>query len=319
MSEMAVNTVQFRFPAGSPRPSWVEIAAFLKTLDTDLLHIETTYKTAEDRSLFIKFTSEEAMVESLKKNMQPRQFVYGSGKKIEVRMTIAGANMRYVRVFDLPPELDDAKLSKVLGDYGKIEYTVREKFPANLGLDHMYTGVRGVYMDVKTSIPSTIVVAGRKGNIFYEGLRDTCFHCQGMGHRRESCPQRKTRQEKKHSEALGSPSYAGIVSGLATASTERTTSESEVVEVLEEDEDYEDLPTEILEEEVVQPVGIETSSDAEKEKRRKEGLKTLEEVAIAIQEAMKNPQANQRRAQYAASGSSSGTSPKKKIARTSRY
>lgn len=99
MSEMAVNTVQFRFPAGSPRPSWVEIAAFLKTLDTDLLHIETTYKTAEDRSLFIKFTSEEAMVESLKKNMQPRQFVYGSGKKIEVRMTIAGANMRYVRVF----------------------------------------------------------------------------------------------------------------------------------------------------------------------------------------------------------------------------
>lgn len=92
-----------------------------------------------------------------------------------------------------------------------------------------------------------------------------------------------------------------------------------MVEVLEEDEDYEDLPTEILEEEVVQPVGIDTSSDAEKEKRRKEGLKTLEEVAIAIQEAMKNPQANQRRAQYAASGSSSGTSPKKKIARTSRY
>lgn len=90
---------------------------------------------------------------------------------------------------------------------------------------------------------------------------------------------------------------------------EKLLSENEVVEVLKEDED---LSTDILDEEEVQPVDIETSSDAEKKKQRKESLKTSKEVAIAIQ-------ANQRRGQYAPSGSSSGTSPKTKISRTSRY
>lgn len=138
MEEMFLNTVQFRFPLGSPNPTWAEIAKFLKELETDLKVMETAYKTAHDRSLFIKFVSSEAMKASLERNSEPRKFAYTSGKLVEIRMSIAGVNMRYVRIFDLPPELNDDRLSAVLGEYGKVERVVREKFPADLGLDHMH-------------------------------------------------------------------------------------------------------------------------------------------------------------------------------------
>lgn len=104
-----VNTVQFRFPVESPRSSWEEIARFLKQLDTVVLIMETAYRTAHDRSIFIRFTSAEAMNESLRKNVEPRMFQYTSGRSVTVRMAVAGS--KYIRVFDLPPKIRDETLS----------------------------------------------------------------------------------------------------------------------------------------------------------------------------------------------------------------
>lgn len=326
MSEIMTNTVQFRFPPGSPRPSWVEMANFLKELDTDLKLIETTYRTVEDRSLFIKFKSPEAMEDSLRKNAEPRRFAYESGRTVEVRMSIAGVNMRFVRVFDLPPEIPDNDLLLELRRFGKIERIIREKFPTGLGLDHMYNGVRGVYMEVNKNIPPTIIVANRKGRIFYDGLKDTCFLCEEIGHRKDSCPQRENRRKKETKKQVsgGSCSYAGIVSGKEAVSLERASPEvleSEVIEVLEEEE-YGDIieeSTEELEAEKQSSVVHGKAVDTEKERKRKEGLEKLEEFAKAIHDAMKNPQACHRRNQFATSGSGSGSGPKIKVARRTRY
>lgn len=325
MSEMRRNTVQFRFPMGCPPPSLMEVAKFLQQLDTDLASIEATYKSAQDRSLYLKFATLEAMEESLCKNVEPRHFTYANGKRVIVRMSIAGANMHYVRVFDLPPELPDADLSSVLGEFGELQHVVREKFPPDLGLDHMYTGVRGVYMGVKATIPSAVVVGNMKARIFYEGLKDTCFLCQGLGHRRDSCPQRQSRNsmEKKKGNS-GSSSYADIVSGKGTTSDEQKiaeVSEDDIIEVLEEDEVFVNQSPQ--EEEQMQQTVCNTEDVSEKERRRKEGLEALEEVAKAITAAMLNPQASQRRAQFAAagsgSGSSSGSGPRMKVPRRTRY
>lgn len=128
--------------------------------------------------------------------MDSRKFIYSSGKMIDVRMSIAGENMRFVRIFDLSPELEDDRLLLVLEDNGKVERVIREKFPVDSGLAHMHTGIRGVYMDVKKSIPPTINVVGQEERVFYDGLRNTCFLCHGEGHLKDSCPQRPAR--KKH-------------------------------------------------------------------------------------------------------------------------
>lgn len=307
-----VNTVQFRFPVASPRPSWAEIACFVKQLDGNVLDIESTYRTAQERSLFIKFVSREAMTESLKKNSERRVFQYTNGKNVEVQMTIAGSNMHYVRVFDLPPEVNDEKLSLALGEYGKVERLVREKFPADLGLGHVYTGVRGAYMDVKKEIPPAVFVGNRKGHVFYDGLKDTCFLCKAVGHRKDSCPLRQSQYNQKRPG-----SYADVVAGPPIVSGEQELFEvPEVIEIIEEDIIEETAETTDAEE---QEEPIETKNEREREERRKEGIETLKEVANAISEAIGKQQASQRRAQFASSGSKEHSRPKKLCARKSLY
>lgn len=83
---------------------------------------------------------------------------------------LTGVNIQYVRIIDLPP---DDNLSLVLHQFGKGESAVREEFPADLGLDYMFTGVRGVHMDVEKNIPPSIDVMNRTGRMFYSGLNPT--------------------------------------------------------------------------------------------------------------------------------------------------
>ena len=294
------------------------IAKFLKELETDLKVMETAYKTAHDRSLFIKFVSSEAMKASLERNSEPRKFVYTSGKLVEVRMSIAGVNMRYVRIFDLPPELNDDRLSAVLGEYGKVDRVVREKFPADLGLDHMHTGIRGVYMEVKKRIPPTINIVGLEGRVFYEDLKDTCFLCHTEGHRKNTCPQRRTSKTMKTNQAEKSKdaSYAGVVAGKVPVSTVQITPESmedpEIIEVLEEELIDEDHASDMeRNESAPNAVGSQGSTSW------KLTAEKVEKAVKAIKEVMDNPPAEQRRAQFASSRSGSG--PKKKCARKMFY
>lgn len=240
-------------------------------------------------------------------------------------MAVAGSNMRYVRIFDLPPELPDDSLLSVLQGYGKVDRMVREKFPADLGLDHMFTGVRGVHMNVEKDIPPSVDVAGRKAKIFYEGLKDTCFLCHNTGHRRDQCPQRKYRnrkQEKKIEENPEGNSYAAVLSGAKATSTEQNSTylDDGVIEVL--DEEFLDHPAdaEVAEEvEQTQLTICATKSATEKEMQRKENLEKLEEVAYAIKAAIENKTAKDRRAQFANSGTSTGSVPRKKVARKTLY
>lgn len=73
----------------------------------------------------------------------PRKFVYANGKAVDVQMCVAGT--RYVRVFDLPPEPNDDLVSSVLGQFGKVDRIVREKFSTDSGLGNIENGVHGVY------------------------------------------------------------------------------------------------------------------------------------------------------------------------------
>ena len=90
-------------------------------------------------------------------NPEQLSFHYANGKTVQVRMSVAGGNVQYVRIFDLPPEVPDKDVSLVLGKYGKVKRVIREKFPAELGLD-MFTGVRGIYMDGRGKGDSLLVL-----------------------------------------------------------------------------------------------------------------------------------------------------------------
>lgn len=144
--------------------------------------MEVVYKLPQSRVVCIKYISEDAMKKSIKDNADVLKFYYMNGQSVDVSVSIAGRNVTYVRVFDLPPEVSDNDLSTVLGNFGKVGRVIREKFPAGLGLDHLFTGVRGVYVDVEEDIPAALEIGKWKVRVFHEGLKDRCFSCNKEGH-----------------------------------------------------------------------------------------------------------------------------------------
>lgn len=208
--DVPCNTLQFQFPRGAVSPSWEEIAEFVKQLKSDPMQMEVIYKLPQTRTVCIKYASEDSMIQSLNENADLLKFHYSNGEAVDVLVSIAGSNVTYVRVFDLPPEVPDKDLSTVLSSFGKVGRMVREQFPAGLGLDHLLTGVRGVYVDMEVDIPAALDIEEWKTRIFHDGLKDKCFPCRKEGHRKDSCPERKTkkRNNKKNRDPI---SYAGIV------------------------------------------------------------------------------------------------------------
>lgn len=264
------NTLVFRFPEKAAGPTLVEIARFVKAFDADKANMESSYKIPDERCICIKFKNEAAMKEALLQNTEFHQFRYSNGNSVEVQMAVSGGCLRYVRVFDLPPEVSDLELSLVLGKYGSVKRIVREKFPAELELD-LYTGIRGVYMDITKDIPPTLYFRNRRGRIYYEGLKHRCFLCKQEGHMKATCPQKKPAQssagEKSENEKSASSSYAGAVKGLNTSDQSTVSQEDsdtlKMVKLVSSRSDAGKVSTESLVKKVVDAVVIEGSATDE--------------------------------------------------------
>lgn len=190
------NTLAFQFPANAAQPTLADMGRFIKTLRGNRVMMDTAYKISDEKSVFIRFKTEEAMKFSLENNSTTLPFRYTDGKQVMVRMSVAGGNTRYIRVFDLPPEVTDLDLSSVFGKYGTVKRIIRERFPADIGLD-MFSGVRGLYVDVQTAIPETLHFRGRKGRVFYDGVKSKCYVCKSEAHLKKACPIYKRRQAEE--------------------------------------------------------------------------------------------------------------------------
>lgn len=185
-------------------------------------------------------------------------------------MSVAGGCIRYVRIFDLPPELSDLDVSLILGKYGTVKRMVREKFPAELELD-LFTGVRGVYMDIKKEIPASLYFLHRRGRIYYDGLKQRCYLCKQEGHLKAICPQNAARREtdvktedqvlrpRPEMAALVQSTYSGVVAGTTTSAKTNDELQLSMVRLVSsniarssrEIEDADDFIIEVLDEESV--------------------------------------------------------------------
>lgn len=313
--DIPCNTLQFHFPRGTAPPTWDEIAAFVKRLNSDPMQMEVVYKLPQSRVVCIKYISEDAMKKSIKDNADVLKFYYMNGQSVDVSVSIAGRNVTYVRVFDLPPEVSDNDLSTVLGNFGKVGRVIREKFPAGLGLDHLFTGVRGVYVDVEEDIPAALEIGKWKVRVFHEGLKDRCFSCNKEGHRKHSCPEKKLWKKNVKKNPV---SYAGIVACGSTAlmkETDLVEEDEEIIEVLED---------EVLETENVdhcdarQDLPEQSTGEEQTGSRREWAIAELTKFANRVQEAVNKQQASERRAQFAASGSTEMLRPKKTARKSSK-
>ena len=186
-SEVVVRrTLAFQFPDDAVQPTQVDMVRFIKSLKSDPRLMDTAYKVSDEKAVFIRFKNEEAMKFTLENNEERLPFHYNNGKTVMVHMSIAG-NTRYVRIFDLPPEIPDSDLRSVMTRFGIVKRIVRERFPAEYQLD-MFNGIRGLHMEVEKEIPKVLFFRNHKGTVHYDGIKLRCFACKSDSHLKKACP-----------------------------------------------------------------------------------------------------------------------------------
>ena len=91
---------------------------------------------------------------------------------------------KWVTLLDLPYGIPESEIKTVLSKFGQVAHIRAESY---MGL---YTGTRHVKMEIKTAIPSRVVVAGHPCTVFYRGQIRSCFRCGHIGHEAKKCPQK---------------------------------------------------------------------------------------------------------------------------------
>ena len=91
----------------------------------------------------------------------------------------------WVTLLDLPYGIPEAEVKTALSRFGQIAHINSESY---MGL---YTGTRLIKIELKTAIPSRIIVAGHVCTTFYKGQVRSCFRCGLTGHEAKKCPGRQ--------------------------------------------------------------------------------------------------------------------------------
>lgn len=91
------NTLVFEFPKDAMGPSLFEMSRFGKKLIAKRTTIDTCYRNADEKSIYIRFKTEEALNDAVLYNPEFDTFEYNDGSKVQVKMAVAGGMYKYVR------------------------------------------------------------------------------------------------------------------------------------------------------------------------------------------------------------------------------
>lgn len=191
-SRVRKNTVKLVCSSGSKTPAHLEVLKFaLQHLKVPPADLHSVYRDENENRFYLKFIDEAKFASFMRGLEEAYTFPYDDGTVTRAHLEMASSIFRYVRIFSLPPEIDDKDIALVLGQFGTIRQQVRERFAAAHGVN-IYTGVRGVHMEVAKEIPAHVYIGHFRARIFYDGLKNKCFLCKGEGHVKAECPRSVT-------------------------------------------------------------------------------------------------------------------------------
>lgn len=221
------STIKLRFGAGSRGPNNTEVFKFFGKQEWTNEELSAMYR--DDFSIFVKFKSEQLMRDALTKLGPQTRFEYDDGTSMLVPVTAAAGAFKYVRIFGLPPEVDDKAIANAMSKYGTVQQLVRERFPVETGFP-IHNGIRGVHIELVSEIPAQLTIQHVKARIYYDGLQNKCFGCGALDHLKAACPNRKGVNNRLNPPAKpGNGSFASVVTNGTSGKTDVPPSPSGMV------------------------------------------------------------------------------------------
>lgn len=216
MDKVRKNTLKIVFASGVKAPGHLDVIRFTENvLKIPAPDVHSIYKDENDRCFYLKFHYEPDFDCFVSGMEEQYPFEYNDGGNTVVRLEVASRIFRYVRIFNLPPETDDKDIAAVLGQFGAIRQHVRERYPTNYDYA-VYSGIRGVHMEIAKEIPANLYIGHFKVRLFYEGLKNRCFLCKMEGHLKADCPKATSLKT-----ATNTASYSGVVAGAVANNSPR--------------------------------------------------------------------------------------------------
>lgn len=215
--ETRKNTLKLQFVTSAKVPSYLDVLKFMATgVKIPATDVHSVYKDENDQRFYVKFLDETSYNRFCNSVEDQYWFHYEDGSRTPVQLELASRQFKYVRLFNLPPETEEKEIAAALAKFGKIRQHVRERYPADLGY-HVFSGIRGVYMEVEKEIPANLYIAHFRARVYYEGLKNKCFFCKAEGHMKVECP--KLASLRNGAETGGQHSYSSVTANLKIATT----------------------------------------------------------------------------------------------------
>ncbi|KAJ4449551.1 hypothetical protein ANN_00953 [Periplaneta americana] len=182
------NTVKIVFTTEAQRPSALEIHNWIDgTLHITEDQIDMIQLNTLERSVYIKLVSAVHYDRLLNKYTDPVNFQYDNGTIVKVALQRADVNTVTVRLFNLPPEIDDKTVVQSLSPYGAVRHVRPEVWSTQYKYP-VHNGVRAVRIEIKKHIPIKLVIAGYAVILHYPGQPQLCHICGEESHLRSQCP-----------------------------------------------------------------------------------------------------------------------------------
>lgn len=223
LPRVRVNSMRIDFGRGSPEPKDSEMFMFLtNTLKVKCEDLLCVYRDTNETSMFVKFKNEELLLGTMKTLPPMVSFQYQDGVKRDVLLSSAANDFKYVRLFNLPPEIEDKEIAEVLSKYGKLQRLVREKYSLETGFP-IWSGVRGVHMEMTSEVPERIHVRNFPARVYYVGMKQKCFICGSLEHLKADCPRRR-RPVQATTGSVGA-SFKDVLTGTSANASPKGPSE----------------------------------------------------------------------------------------------
>jgi hypothetical protein len=180
------------------------IYAQLRLLEDDIRMIQID---GQHRRVYIKFVSAERMQSILLDIQGQQECKHDNGEISIVTVELVSMGVRRVRVANLPPEVQDTVLRDTMSKYGDVK-DIKEEQCSRQYRYSVSNGIRIVGLNLKTHVPSHMLIAGHRVLISYDGQPLTCYNRNENGHQYIECPYRRSPSPSNTSIRSASWSHA---------------------------------------------------------------------------------------------------------------
>lgn len=196
------NTFRIDFSNLPLKPSYEKIYEFCRTvLGLKREDVKRLQCHRGESCAFVKVVDFALAQKVVDEHDEKHDIEYGD-KKYKLRITMEDGSVE-VRVWDLPEDVSEDKITEFLSRYGDV-LSIRElMFDEGHAYGGIPLGIWSARMVVKRNIESWATIDGVQAYLTYKGQLQSCRHCHEQTHTGISCVQNK--------KLLVQKSYANVV------------------------------------------------------------------------------------------------------------